>query len=144
MPEHKLCSSDLKTEIAWKDKNLRTGDTINNRSDSIFLYLWRPGNYFSQYHSLSILNLSLSQYQNIYISMSTDEMSFRTHSVSVKYEHFASLTQTRYHSMNNHSNKTYWTIVPWMKLQSAIHILIQAHYLLVESKKKGKLQGLQS
>lgn len=31
-----------------------------------------------------------------------------------------------------------------MKLQSAIHILIQAHYLLLESNKKGKLQGLQS
>lgn len=31
-----------------------------------------------------------------------------------------------------------------MKLQSAIHIHIQAHYLLLESNKKGKLQGLQS
>lgn len=31
-----------------------------------------------------------------------------------------------------------------MKLQPAIHILIQAHYLLLESNNKGKLQGLQS
>lgn len=34
--------------------------------------------------------------------MSTDQMlSFRTHLIRVKYEHFASLKQTMYHSMNN-------------------------------------------
>lgn len=55
------------------------------------------------------------------------------------------LRQTMYHSMNNHSNEIQteeWS--PEMKLQSGIHILIQAHYLLLGSNKKGKLQGLQS
>lgn len=48
---------------------------------------------------------------------------FRTHLVSVNYEHFASLRQTMYHSMNNHSNEKQteeWS--PEMKLQSEIHI----------------------
>lgn len=51
------------------------------------------------------------------------------------------LRQIMYHSMNNHSYETRtseWS--PEIKLQSGIHILIQAHYLLLESSKRASFR----
>lgn len=63
-------------------------------------------------------------------------------SVKENLDYFANFTRD-YVSFHDHSNEVKteeWSLE--MKRQSGIHM--QAHYLLLGSNKKGKLQGLQS